>query len=60
MRTGWDMISLILNFFYFFSFNFIYYELQPIMVDINIYGYFIHGFKRDTINKAMLVPMDLY
>lgn len=29
-----------------FFFNFIYYEVQSFIIDINIYGCFIHGFKR--------------
>ena len=29
-----------------FSFNFIYYEVQSFIIDINIYGCFIHGFER--------------
>ena len=42
-----------------FFFNFIYYEVQSFIIDINIYGCFIHGFKDDNINQTMLVPMDL-
>ena len=29
-----------------FSFNFIYYEVQSFIIDINICGCFIHGFER--------------
>jgi hypothetical protein len=35
-------LSLIVLFF----FNFIYYEVKSFIIDINIYGCFIHGFKR--------------
>ena len=41
------MNSLIFNiFFTYFSFNFIYYEVQSIIIDIKLYGCFIYGFKR--------------
>ena len=43
----WDTNSLIFKFFFtYFSFNFIYYEVQSIIIDISLCGCFIYGFKR--------------
>lgn len=50
----WCKVIVFKFYFTYFFFNFTYYEVKSIIMDIKLYGCDIYDFKEDNINQSMI------